>query len=107
LDECNAHAKKIIEEQRANARIHGTPEHQYLTWMNTQVKIVRLWLRANADDSGGPKDWTPERLFPYQRHDPKDGTEKLNFVSTRSRCTGSCSFLITVSCVGATQAEEW
>jgi hypothetical protein len=56
LDECNAQAKKITEEQRANARIHGTPEHQYLTWMNTQVKIKRLWMRANGDDSGSPKD---------------------------------------------------
>ena len=35
LDECNAQAKKITEEQRANARIHGTSEHQYLVWMNT------------------------------------------------------------------------
>lgn len=28
LDECNAQAKEITEEQRANARIHSTPEHQ-------------------------------------------------------------------------------
>lgn len=80
LNECNVQARKITEEQRANASIHGTSEHQYLAWMNTQVKIKRLWMRANANDSGGPKDWTPERLFPYQHHDPKDGAKKLNFV---------------------------
>lgn len=80
LDECNAQARRITDEQRANARVHGTPEHQYLVWMNTQVKIKRLWMRANANDSGGPKEWTVERLFPYQSHDIKEGTKKLNFV---------------------------
>ena len=80
VDECNMQARRITQEQRDNARIHGTPEHQYLTWMNNQVKIRRLWMRANADDSGRPKNWTPERLFPYQHHDPKEGTKKLNFV---------------------------
>ncbi|KAI3477794.1 hypothetical protein L1887_60369 [Cichorium endivia] len=64
VDECNMQARRITQEQRDNARIHGTPEHQYLTWMNNQVKIRRLWMRANADDSGRPKNWTPERALP-------------------------------------------
>lgn len=78
--ECNMQSRQITEEQRANARIHGPPEHQYLIWMNNQVKIRRRWKRANADDTGGPKNLTPERLLPYQLHDPKEGFKKLNVV---------------------------
>lgn len=60
--------------------VHGPPEHQYLIWMDNQVKIRRRWKRANADDTGGPKNLTPERLLPYQLHDPNEGFKKLNFV---------------------------
>jgi hypothetical protein len=72
--------ENITDKQCASARIHDTPKRQYFTWIDTQTKIKRLWLRADADENGGSKYWTPVHLFLHQRHDSRDGTEKLNFV---------------------------
>lgn len=72
--------EQINQEQRANARIYGTPEHHYLTWTNTQAKIRRLCMRANADENGGPKACISECLFPYHHRAPEQGTKKLNIV---------------------------